>query len=66
MAINTGPSQKFLHKTTVKMKKRLPGGGKIKVKKTFVHPRNSGGGNAIRPASNPMPDRLNADIGFDY
>lgn len=66
MAIETGPSKKFLSKTTVKMKKKLPGGGKLKVKKTFTHPRNSGGAGSIRTNQNPMPGRLNADIGFDY
>lgn len=67
MAIETSPSKKFLSKTVVKMKKKLPGGGKIKVKKTFTHPRTSSPGpGSIRTGQNPMPSRLNADIGFDY
>jgi len=82
MAIDTGPSKKFLQKTTVKIKKKFSDGTKIKMKKTFSHPRSTGGkstrfgrnrGGGSKPGSirtgqvpNPMPDRLNANIGFDY
>jgi|GEM_PF-4246914 len=82
MAINVGPSKRFGTKTTLKFKKKLPGGGKLKIKKTtFSHPRDSGGGTrmggmgkgggglgSIRTGQvgNPMTSRLNADIGFDY
>lgn len=68
MAIETGPSKKFLTKTVVKMKKKLPNGGKLKVKKTtFSHPRNRTAGSiGTGQKPNPMPGRINADVGFDY
>lgn len=80
MAIDTGPSKKFMEKTTLKIKKKLPGGGKMKLKKTTFKPmgksakpmgRKNFGAGSIRTSSNegtknPMPSRLNADIGFDY
>ena len=74
MAIDTGPSKKFMEKTKIKIKKNLPGGGKMKIKKTIMKPmgkKNFGRG-SIRTnqnpggTKNPMPSRLNANIGFDY
>ena len=68
MAIDTGPSKKFMEKTTLKIKKKLPGGGKMKLKKTVMKPRASTGkksfGNIRTDQKNPMPDRINANIGF--